>query len=206
MYGISPDKIGSRPSSDGDLGDMIGDIEELLRRKETSGLPLTAMFRAMMDGQTTRQQRQQFGDSQAQTGRQIIIQTIEDYARSTENHFLSHLLAKLKDGQTVAKAAKTIRPVRSDKQRDYESIASVIARFERPVGTSDLGRFRRQWLAYPPRDPSSGHRNRMEEILEKMTQDGVLKATRTKAGALVYSPGPHFDQYRTIQTEYNYSQ
>jgi hypothetical protein len=200
MYGISPDKIASRPH-DGDLGDLVDDIEELLRRQDSSGMPLTALFRAMMAGQTTEQQRQQFGDRKARTGRHIIIQTIEDYARSSDNHSLSRLLAKLKDELPVTKAVKTIRPVRSDKQRDYESIVSVLTRFDRPVGTSDLGRFRRRWLEYPPRDPSSGHRNRLEEVLEKMTHDDVLKATRTKTGALVYSPGTHFDQYRTSQTE-----
>ena len=36
----------------------------------------------------------------------------------------------------------------------------------------------------------------LEEVLAKMVQDGVLKATRTVKGALVYSPGPNYEQYR----------
>jgi hypothetical protein len=64
------------------------------------------------------------------------------------------------------------------------------------VGTADLGRFRRHWLEYPPRDPSSGFRNRLEEVLAAMVRDGVLKAVQTRNGATVYERGPAFEQYR----------
>ena len=74
----------------------------------------------------------------------------------------------------------------SDQERDYRSIANVIARFERPVGTADLGRYRRRWLEYPPRAKDSPYRNRLEEILAKMVADGVLKATRGMAGGQLY--------------------
>ena len=84
----------------------------------------------------------------------------------------------------------------SDQERDYRSIADVVARFDGPVGTSHLGRFRRRWLEYPPRDTASGYRNRLEEVLAAMVRDGVLKATRTAGGATFYSPGPAFDEYQ----------
>jgi hypothetical protein len=87
--------------------------------------------------------------------------------------------------------------VLSDQERDYRSIASVVARFERPVRTADLGRYRRRWLEYPPRSSESSHRNRLEAVLARMVQDGVLKATKGIAGGLVYSPGPQFTRYST---------
>jgi hypothetical protein len=46
----------------------------------------------------------------------------------------------------------------------------------------------------PPRDPSSGHRNRLEEVLAAMVRDGVLKAVRTRSGATVYHRGPRFEE------------
>ena len=80
-------------------------------------------------------------------------------------------------------------------ERDYASIAQVVARFDRPVGTADLGSFRRRWLEYPPRDPSSGHRNRLEEVLAAMVRDGVLEAIQTRSGATVYERGPRFQEF-----------
>jgi hypothetical protein len=62
------------------------------------------------------------------------------------------------------------------------------------VGTADLGRYRRRWLEYPPRDPASGHRNRLEETLASMVRDGVLKAVQTRSGATVYERGPRFEE------------
>jgi len=201
--GISPDEIPGRVDMDTDLGEMIEDLEGLLRRKErASGLPLVAMFRATMAGQTTVQQRRTFGDRKARAGRQVVLDTIEEYAKSSGNAFLLHLLARLKNdkreegGTPSRKPVKPVKPVLSEKERDYRSIAEVIARFDRPVGTADLGRYRRRWLEYPARNPDSGHRNRLSEVLARMVEDGVLRATRTSAGALVYSAGPHFQQYR----------
>jgi len=84
----------------------------------------------------------------------------------------------------------------SDKQRDYASIVSVVDRFDRPIGAAELGKHRRRWLDYPPRDPSSGHRNRLEEVLAKMVKDEVLRATKTSRDALLYSRGPNFGEYQ----------
>jgi len=85
--------------------------------------------------------------------------------------------------------------VLTDRERDYRSIADVVARFERPVGSADLDRFRRRWLEYPPRNAASGYRNRLEEVLAAMVKDGVLRATQRAGGATVYSPGERFDQH-----------
>lgn len=149
-----------------------------------------------MGGMNLDQQKKSFGDRKVRAARQVVIQTIEDYARSTDNQLLLNLLRRLRDRQDREKAP-TPKPVLTDKQRDYASIVNVVARFDRPVGTADLGRFRRRWLEYPPRDPSSGFRNRLEEVLAKMVEDGVLKATQTRSGATVYQPGPAFGQYES---------
>jgi hypothetical protein len=91
---------------------------------------------------------------------------------------------------------KTIKPVLSDKERDYASILSVVERLGRPVGSADLGKYRRRWLEYPPRNPGSGFRNRLEEVLDMMTKEGVLTAIRTAKGAFVYTAGPNAASYQ----------
>ncbi len=201
--GVSPNEIVDRPSKDADLGEMVEDIIALLRRKEGAyGLPLAALFHAIMAGQRTDQQVKQFGDRVTSLGRPIIVQVIRDYAEKTENYRLLNLLKRFEGfrsnlpAPSTPKPTKAARPQLSDKERDYASIADVIARFERPVGSADLGKYRRRWLEYPPRTPGGGHRNRLEEVLAAMVRDGVLLARRTPAGAMVYSPGPSFDQYR----------
>ena len=200
-YGISPDEIKARPSSDADMAEMVEDIEILLRKKEPAyGFPLVKLFQAIMGGMNVVEQRKQFGDRKVRPARQAIIQTIEDYAKSTDNVSLQRLLQRITTGQAEEEIRRTPtttpRPVLSEKERDYTSIVNVVARFDRPVGTADLGRFRRRWLEYPPRDLASVYRNRLEEVLAKMSDEGVLQATRRSSGATVFEPGPAFHQYR----------
>jgi hypothetical protein len=197
---IRPDELPGRPDADADLGEMIEDITGLLRRKErTHPIPLVALFQAMIGGMTVNEQRRRFGDSATRTGRQIIVQTVEEYARSSGHAYLLHLIQHLSEpGDRVSQERPVVqRPALSDEERDYRSIASVVAKFERPVGTADLGRFRRRWLEYPPRTKDSPHRNRLEEVLARMVADGVLKATKGMAGGQRYSPGPQFSRYST---------
>ena len=92
--------------------------------------------------------------------------------------------------------SKAVAAPLTDQQRDYASILAVIDRLGRPVGTADLGKYRRRWLDYPPRDATPGYRNRLEEVLARMVTDGVLTAIRTRKGALVYSLGPKSPMYR----------
>lgn len=197
--GISPDEIEARPSTEGDLGEMVQDIEGLLRRRETeAGFPLVSLFKAIMSGQRTEQQRAKFEDRATRAGRQVIVGVIEDYARSSGNHALVNLLGRV-TGEIETPRRLQVRPARpvlGDKERDYRSIVSVVTRFDRPVGTADLGRYRRRWLEYPPRQAGSAFRNRLEEVLAAMVSDGVLKATRTASGAVVYGPGPEFQAYQ----------
>lgn len=196
--GISPDEIPGRMDHDADLGEMIEDLTTLLRRKEAaSRFPLVPLLRAMLDGMSVNEQRRKFGDKATKAGRQVILQTLEEYARSSGQTYLLHLVQRLSEPREKPTQKKTSerKPALSDQERDYRSIASVIARFERPVGTADLGRYRRRWLEYPPRSRGSAFKNRLEEVLAQMVEDQVLKATRTNQGAYVYSPGPQFKSY-----------
>ena len=81
------------------------------------------------------------------------------------------------------------------RERDYASISTLIKQLGRPVGTADLGRYRRRWLDYPPRDEDSPHCNRLDATLEAMISDGVLVKTPTERGGYVYSPGAEFERY-----------
>ena len=67
LGGVAADDIPARPSDDRSFEEMLADIEALLRRREAAaGLPLAAMLRAMMGGQSVKQRRRAFGDRAAQ--------------------------------------------------------------------------------------------------------------------------------------------
>jgi hypothetical protein len=202
--GVSPEEIEARPSGEGDLGEMVQDITELLHRKETEeGFPLVNLWKAIMGGMTLEVQRRRFGDRGVRRARQVVVDTIRGYASDSGNATLLRLLGRMtgEEAPRRAQVQQAARPAISDRERDYRSIADVVARFERPVGTADLGRFRRRWLEYKPRDPSSGFRNRLEEVLAAMVADGVLRAVKRGSGATVYSPGPGFGRYREGRCE-----
>lgn len=203
--GVSPDEIATRPDRDAELREMIADIEALLRRKETAeDFPLVALFRAIMSGANSDAQRRQFGDHETREARKMIVDTIRDYAEKSGNHRLLYLLGQFAGFRSnepmpkraVPMPAKTPRlPPGPDK--DYASIISVIDRHGGgPVGTSILGTARSRWLTYPPRDPASGHANRLSEVLANAMRDGVLVAHKTQKGALIYSLGPGAAKYR----------
>ena len=46
------------------------------------------------------------------------------------------------------------------------------------------------------RDHGGHHRNRLEEVLQQMVKDGVLKAVKTARGAVAYVPGENAEAYR----------
>jgi len=200
---ISPDQIAARKSGEADFSEIVADLTELLKKKEPAyGLPLVRLFQAIIAGKNTEQQRQQFGDRTTRTARPIIVQTIRAYAESTGNYHLLSLLTRFEGFRANQPAvagrrlAKTVKPRLPEKERDFASILAVIDRFDRPVGTPDLGKYRRRWLDYPPRNAASGHRNRLEEVLDMMTKEGVLTAIRTQKGAFVYTVGPNAASYQ----------
>lgn len=117
--------------------------------------------------------------------RDILKQTVAKYAESTGNYTLLNLLQRYagfqgnKPMRAARMAPRVVKPVLTDQQRDYGSIISVLDKLGgRPAGTADLGKYRRRWLEYPPRDAASGHRNRLAEVLAKMVQDGVAQGNQ----------------------------
>jgi hypothetical protein len=155
----------------------------------------------MINGRNRDAQRAQFGDTATRQGRPLVVQTIKDYAQASGNYHLLSVLRRFEDFRPnmptapARQQAKVMKPILPERERDYGSIVSVLDRLGRPVGTADLGRFRRRWLEYPPRDPSSGHRNRLEEVLAAMVRDGVLRALPTAKGAVIYGPGPNYEAH-----------
>ena len=93
------------------------------------------MFMGMLQGEKTDHQRRVYGDNKARTGREIILQTIEQYARSIGNHFLLRQVEMLR-GHNPTKplpprrsAPKVTQPKREPgKESDFASIVSVIER------------------------------------------------------------------------------
>jgi hypothetical protein len=117
--------------------------------------------------------------------------------------YLEWAIGDIRKGRIPRLAIAERRPpgtvsIRPGRQQDGDPAGGISAGeiAARPSGDADLGRFRRRWLEYPPRDPASGYRNRLEEVLAKMVRDGVLRATKTRNGAVVYEPGARFEEVR----------
>jgi hypothetical protein len=159
------------------------------------------LFRAIMGGMSVEQQRKRFGDRRVRPARQVIVQTIQEYAARTQNFQLLRLLGRMREPAGESPPPSPLqpqapKPVLSDKEKDYASILAVLDRLGRPAGSADLGKYRRRWLDYPPRDASSGYRNRLEEVLANMVREGVILARPTRSGAVQYVPGPAAASYR----------
>jgi hypothetical protein len=202
---VPADRIAARPSGHNELQSLLTDIRMLLQRKEPAyGLPLVALFNDMMSGMRSAEQRRRYGDRKAKAARQVIVQTIKSYAASSGNYALMNMLQRFDDFDATKpmpprrKPQKSVRPKLPPKERDYASIASLIKKLDRPVSTADLGRYRRRWLDYQPRDLDSPYRNRLDATLAAMVEDGVLIRRPTGRGGYMYSPGAEFDRYREL--------
>jgi hypothetical protein len=139
----------------------------------------------------------------ARKGREIVLQTIADYARSTGNLFLQSQVKILRDRNPREKmperrsAPKATKPQREPgKEGDFASIVSVIERLGRQANSSDLMKYRRRWVDFPPRTQEAGYKNRLEEVLALAVQEGVLRLQTGPAGGRVYDLGPNADKYR----------
>ena len=86
--------------------------------------------------------------------RNIIKQTVAEYAEKSGNYLLQTLMKKLQDGGPAptrpSPYLQTARPKLSDQERDFQSILNVIDRFDRPIGSADLGRYRSAGLTILP--------------------------------------------------------
>ena len=200
---VSQDQIAARRDEHGELEELLSEIRILLKLKEpATGLPLVQFFDCMMAGNRAAEQRRRFGDRTAKDARQVVIETIREYAEKSGNFALLNMLQRF-DGYNPAKSmeqrrkpVKASKPKLSPQEQDYASIIAVIEKLGRPVGSADFGSYRRKWLQYPPRDPTSPHRNRLEATLEAMVADGILRKVATGRGGFVYSPGPNFEQFK----------
>lgn len=200
---VSPDQIAARSSGHDELQALLKDICTLLQRKEAAyGLPLVTFFGDMMNGMRNAEQRRKYGETASKSIRQIIVQTIRDFAEDSGNFALLQMLKGFEDFNPAKRAEpkrtpqKTPKPILAPQVKDYASIVSLIEKLGRPVGTADLGRYRRRWLDYPPRDPDSHHRNRLDDTLEKMVDEYILVRKPTGRGGYEYFPGPQFDRYK----------
>ena len=172
---------------------MLNDLLELLRRRSTPTMPLADLFLSILQGEGTRVQRSRFGHSIADTGRKVIVQTISQYAQQTGNWSLLNLLDRIQNPEPVRQqppAPEPSEPELSPDERDFRSIVDVLEKNNRSVSMAVLGKARRRWLERPPRDPNSPQPNRLNDVLARMVQDGVL----TKVGTR-YVPGPSYGVY-----------
>jgi hypothetical protein len=193
---VSPDEIPARmPSGE---QEMLGDIMELLRRRSAPGMPLADLFVSIMKGEGTRAQRARFGHNRADMMRKIIVQTVQQYARQTQNWTLLRLLDRFSgfSGNRPDPARQQARPQKPPKptyppdEQDYRSIIDVLEKHGRSVSMAILGKLRRRWLERAPRDPASAHPNRLADVLARMVGDGVLMKQGVR-----YVPGPEYARY-----------
>jgi hypothetical protein len=131
-----------------------------------------------------------------------IISTIEQYARETENRRLLRLLDRFKNfDATQPEPTDRYQPTKPKPQqpppdeKDYRSIVDVLERHGQQANLAILGKVRRRWLEYPPRDPNSPHPNRLADVLAKMVSDGVLQEKKTRAGGRLYVPGRRYQEF-----------
>jgi hypothetical protein len=189
---VSPDEIPGR--SDSGFHELLSDITTLLQqRQRQSGLPLVDLFKSIVAGEGTRVQRSRFGYSTADAGRRVIVQTIENYARRSENYGLLRLLDKIQhpEPQEPRPPRQPPKPrVPHGDAEDYRSIIDVLEKAGRRGTLALLASKRSRWRERPPRDPSSPHKNRLYDVLARMVDDQVL----TKDGA-AFVPGPRYSEF-----------
>jgi hypothetical protein len=187
---VSPDEIPAARSTH--ESELVADIVALLKKRSTPNLPLVAVFQAILNGASLRDQRARFGHSAADAARKIIKQTIRTYAVQTQNQQLLGLM----DGQRQPKRPKVSKKPKPvvHHDPDIRDRLSLIDTLDKAGGEGSMalfGRKRRNWLNYAPRDPNSPHRNRLLDVLTRMVEDGVLTKRGTK-----YMPGPNYARFR----------
>jgi hypothetical protein len=199
---ISADRIPAKATEN--WNELVGDIIHLLQRQEKDHpeLPLVSLFQSVLAGQATRATRSTYGRRISDLGRQVIIQTITDYAQATENRRLLRLLDRFKDfdgtkSDPIARRTSQPKPQveMSPDEKDYRSIVAVLEQHGRRANLAILGRDRRRWLERKARDSNSRHPNRLLDVLARMVADGVLQERRTLAGGRLFVPGPRYGEF-----------
>ena len=98
-------------------------------------------------------------------------------------------------GRPKARPPKPAKAKLEPDQQDYASIISVMERNGRTASLGLLQKDRRRWTEWPPRNPSSAHPNRLEDVLARMVSDGMLEERRTRKGGRYYVPGQNYQRY-----------
>ena len=92
---VSPDKIPDRPQSH--EPEMMNDLLELLRKQSTPNLHLVDLFYSILKGEGVEVQSRRFGMPQVARGKLMIVRTIEQYARDTQNWHMLRLLDRFRE-------------------------------------------------------------------------------------------------------------
>jgi hypothetical protein len=92
---VSPDDIADRPQSH--EPEMMNDLIELLRKQSTPNLHLIDLFYSILDGEGAEVQSKRFGMPQLARGKLMIVKTIEQYAKSTQNWHMLRLLDRFRE-------------------------------------------------------------------------------------------------------------
>ena len=185
---VSPEEIPGRETDS--EGELIGDIMDLLRRKSSPQLDLVALFRSILRGERTRHQRQTFGHREADLGRKIIVKTIHDYATATDNHHLLRLLDRIENPEPKQPRPPKAppKPQMPREERLFRSIADVMEKHGRKIGSAILGKARRRWVERG--DPSGRHSNLLAAVLADMVAAGVIQRQ-----GVHYVPGPRHSEF-----------
>ena len=187
---VSPDEIPAAQSTH--ESELMADIIALLRKQSTPALPLVAVFQAILNGMTLRDQRAKFGHSAADNALAVIKDTIRQYAIDSQNLQLMDLINKRPEPNRPKTSSKPKpAPHPNPEIRDRLSLMDTLEKAGGEGSMTLFGRQRRKWLTYPPRDPNSPHRNRLIDTLTRMVEEGLLVKRGTQ-----YQPGPNYAAFR----------
>jgi hypothetical protein len=92
---VSPDAIPDRPQSH--EPEMMNDLIELLRKQSTPNLHLVDLFYSIIRKEGPEVQSRRFGMGQVARGKLMIVRTIEQYARDTQNWHMLRLLDRFRE-------------------------------------------------------------------------------------------------------------
>jgi hypothetical protein len=192
---IGADEIPGHPTDQRER-ELYNDITGLLKRRSTADMPLVPLFRSILNGTGTREQRRRFGHTTADRGRKIIYDTLVQYASNSGNLQLQSLLAKFHDFDATKPAARRPqqqkpakpKPILSQQERDFRSIVQVLERSGRRASMAIFGSQRSRWRERPSTDPAQ--KTKLHQVLDQMLKAGVL----AKQGAN-FVPGPNYAKY-----------
>lgn len=194
---VSADEIPAR--NYGNERELMDGIRELLvaSQRENPGIPLVDLFNSILAGENVTAQKARFGFRRVELGRKLIIDYVRRFAETTENWALLRLLDKIRDPMAAktTNKPKPIKPKLTPDQQDYASIVDVMKKHGGTVNLGRLQKDRRRWSEWKPRNASSPHQNRLEDVMARMVADGIVVEKRTKNGGRFFVAGPRYVKY-----------